>query len=55
MTGTDLPGASRSWPSVDVVPDTAWAANFPKSQQRLVASLTGPIRRRYGYPIRAEK
>ena len=40
---------------VDVVPDTAWAANFPKSQQRLVASLTGPIRRRYGYPIRAEK
>jgi len=40
---------------VDVVPDTAWAAKFPKSQQRLVAGLTGPIRRRYGYPIRIDK
>ncbi len=40
---------------VDVVPDTAWAENFPRSQQRLVAGLTGPIRRRYGYPIRSEK
>ena len=40
---------------VDVVPDTAWAAKFPQSQQRLVAGLTGPIRRRYGYPIRSEK
>jgi hypothetical protein len=40
---------------VDVVPDSAWAAHFPKSQQRLVAGLTGPMRRRYGYPIRSER
>lgn len=40
---------------VDVVPDTAWSAHFPQSKQRLVGSLTAPIRRRYGYPIRSEQ
>jgi hypothetical protein len=37
---------------VDVVPDQAWRAAFPRPQQRLVASLTMPLRHRYGYPIK---
>jgi UDP-N-acetylglucosamine transferase subunit ALG13 len=36
--------------SVDVVPDQAWRAAFPPSQQRLVSGLTLPLRHRYGYP-----
>ena len=38
---------------VDVVPDQAWRAAFPRPKQRLVSGLTMPLRHRYGYPIRS--
>ena len=38
---------------VDVVPDQAWRVAFPESRQRLVAGLTMPLRRRYGYSPRS--
>lgn len=50
-TAAGNPSRFRSG-SITLNEDLAWRDRVPRSQQRLVAAMTAPLMRRYGYPIR---